>query len=102
MPAAALKHGGKLVYASDPLIDNKIDPTMRGALQALARAFVQRSNAAGLVGAERDKAALDFWCGAATAAHITGNGTLAEAIGKIGVLDIAQRGYAAVMALALL
>lgn len=96
-----LPQRGARTYFADPLFDHKIDPTMRDGLQTLARAFVRRSTELGLVGQRRDEAALDFWTGAAVCAAMNGHTELAEAIGKIGVLEISARGYAAVMTLAL-
>jgi transposase InsO family protein len=100
-PEMILPRRGARTYFADPLFDHKIDPTMRDALQKLARAFVRRATDTGLIGQRRDEAALDFWSGASVSAMMSGHTELAEAIGKIGVLEIAKRGYSAIITLSL-
>lgn len=67
--------------------------------KALAKKFIERSNALKYSGVKRDNAALDYFCGAASMAELSGNVPLMEHLTRITLL-IAVRGYIAVAELA--
>jgi len=58
----------------------------------LARIFIERAEAVGLRGGDRDDAALTFWVGAAAALRLAGMNDLAEEVAKCGVVDVRLRG----------
>jgi hypothetical protein len=68
--------------------------------KALAKKFIERSNALKYSGVKRDNAALDYFCGAASMAELSGNVPLMEHLTRIITLLIAVRGYIAVAELA--
>lgn len=61
--------------------------------KALAQKFIERSEALGLKGKKRDDAALDFWCGAASALELSGRKLDADTLGRQAALIVAVRGY---------
>jgi folate-dependent phosphoribosylglycinamide formyltransferase PurN len=67
--------------------------------QRLAEQFIERVDALGYKGKRRDDAALDFFCGAASAAEALDPGLTAH-LTRVVVHLIAIRGYMAVLALA--
>lgn len=70
---------------------------------AFALLFIQRADALGYKGVKRDNAALDFYCGAATALAATTGDTVARArsnmLEKQARMLVSVRGYIAVMEL---
>ena len=69
-------------------------------INELAKRFVERAEALGYKGKERDDAALDFFCGAAVGAEIIGNQAEADRIGRVAVMMVSVRGYIAIKELA--
>ncbi len=68
-------------------------------LDLIAKRFVQRANSVKLRGAKRDRAALEFFCGAAIAIEMTGNKADAKTIAGFAMLNIGTNGALAVEAL---
>lgn len=68
-------------------------------LAVIAQRFVERATALELKGVRRDRAALDYFCGAAAGAEQAGNLALANQIGATAALMVSVRGYAAVVEL---
>ncbi|NVO13873.1 MAG: hypothetical protein HXX10_07540 [Rhodoplanes sp.] len=73
---------------------------MPATVKAVAAAFVERAEALGLKGVKRDTAALDFFCGAATLAELSGNAEASRALSLAASLLVSVRGYMAVKQLA--
>ena len=68
--------------------------------KALAEKFIERAAALGYKNKARDNAALDYFCGAASLAELSGDVRLAQHLGRIITLLFAVRGYIAVAELA--
>ena len=68
--------------------------------KALAEKFIERSKELKYSGVKRDNAALDYFCGAASMAELSGDTALYAHLGRIITLLIAVRGYIAVAELA--
>ena len=66
----------------------------------LAKRFVERAEALEMKGKKRDCAALDYFCGATTAAELSEQPALAAQLASICVLIISIRGYKGVLELA--
>ena len=70
-------------------------------MRRLARTFIDRANQQGIIGCLRDNEALAYWTGAATTLCYTEHGDLAEDVAKIGVVEVAARGFQAILELAI-
>ena len=67
--------------------------------RTLAKRFVERASALGLKGVKRDNAALDYFCGAASALEEIGD-PRAASIATTAALIVAVRGYMGVAEIA--
>lgn len=75
-------------------------PNNADIVTELARRFVKRCDAMGYKGRKADHAALDFFCGAATAAELAGNESLAAQLTSTCVFNVSIRGMFGVRDLA--
>jgi len=66
----------------------------------LAEQFIERAEALKLKGTKLEDAALNFWCGAATALELAGNSLDATLLARQAALLVAVRGYVAVQDIA--
>lgn len=86
---------------SQPLAMLTVTPEMRDIIQAMARRFMDRARAnPQWTPAELDFAAGEFWVGATVLAASIQQTRLAEALGKIGSLEVMRRGYNAIVEMA--
>lgn len=72
--------------------------TMR--MREIAALFVRRANAQEMTGRARDKAAMEFFCGALAVAEVTNDAELVNALGLFSGFLLAPRGYSEVVKLA--
>lgn len=66
----------------------------------IAKRFVERAGALNMKGAARDRAALDYFTGAAAGAELAGDAALAQSIGMVAALIVSVRGFFGVKELA--
>lgn len=74
--------------------------TNQEIVTGLAQRFIERAEALGYKGKARDKAALDYFVGAATLADLQANHALAQHLGTVSALIVSVRGYFGVRELA--
>ena len=88
-----------LSHVINPFNDHKVtDRRSQKIMKALAHVFVnQIVPSRGLMGCLRDNEALAYWQGASTALLLAEHGDIAEDVAKIGVREIAPRGYQAML-----
>lgn len=79
-------------------IDDATSPVKVG--RALARRFIERSEALNYKGKRRDSAALDYFIGAASALELAGHHEVANHLKMASVLIIAPRGFFGIKELA--
>ena len=68
--------------------------------QAFARSFMERATVLNYKGKKRDDAALDYYCGAATALYASGDTDFAATLRTQAVLLVSTRGYMGVVGIA--
>jgi hypothetical protein len=90
----------RLTYAHNPFADHAVALEHQSPIRAIAKLFVERCHRSE-IGNNRDVEALAFWIGAVSALRATNNGTLAEEMARLGVLEVAPRGFQAIFDLAL-
>jgi len=93
-------HARALTWAPAPLKD--IARENHDIIKQLAKTFIKVAESRGLFGCLRDNEALSYWTGAATALKFAGFGALSEDVARVGAIEIAPRGYQAIMEISLL
>jgi hypothetical protein len=91
----------KLTYVHNPFHEHGIASENRSPICAIAKIFVERAHRSEIAGDNRNVEALAYWIGAVSALRAMGHGALAEDMAKLGVLEVAPRGFQAIFDLAL-
>jgi hypothetical protein len=71
---------------------------MTDYIAKLSRSFVSRAKSQNMKGVARDRAALEFFCGAIAAIELTGDKAGADRVATFAAMLIQVRGYAALIA----